>query len=120
MKKQTVKPDSVTQPVFDLAIEVRDWLSSFGQGATVLTNPDNDQQMFVVPEFSQTDMLDAGIDVYNMPDVVGAWSDWNDENTIIVGPQGFYGLGDEPMNEDDHTDMSTIHLQPLRPLDLDI
>ncbi len=112
MKKQTVKPDSVTQYVFDHAIELRNWLSSFGQGATVAVNPDNHQQMFVIPEFTASEMRDVGIDVFKMPDGVGAWSDWNDDTMIIVGPQGLIDHSPEPFNEDE---------QPVKqPLDLDI
>lgn len=116
MKKQTVKPDSVAQPVFDLAIEVRDWLSSFGQGAMVQLDPDNNEQMWVLPEFTQGEMQDVGCNTFDMPELDGAWCDWYSSAVIVVGSNH----SPEPFNEDDHNDFSTVHHQAKQPLDLDI
>ncbi len=85
-KPQPTKPDSVTQATFDLAIAVRNWLSEYGQGAEMQVDPDNDEQMWVLPEFNMHDMQSAGIDTFTMPERDGAWCDWYSSAIIVVGP----------------------------------
>lgn len=98
MSKQTVKPDSVTQATFELWSEVNTWLNQYGVNQYWSIDPNDESQILVTVESGMSEMQAAGIDVFNMPEVAGAWCDWLAEYHIVIGPN----QSPEPHNEDDY------------------
>lgn len=113
-KQMTSKPQTVSPATFELANNVKHWLNEYGQSVSIKIDPNNDQQMFVLPEFSCDDMQSFGIDTYDMPNSDAAWCDWYSSAIIVVGPN--VPNDKEPMNEDDHDDVATaLQAQVARP-----
>lgn len=105
------KPETVTSATFELANDVKHWFHDFGMRANMMVSADNNQQMWVLPEFSMNDLVDHGIDVYDMPNSDAAWCDWLSAGTVVIGPNA---LNDEPINEDEHNDVATALQADLR------
>lgn len=86
MIKPTVNTFGVTDAVFNLWSETNTWLAQYGVNQRMLVDPDNSQQLKIELGSSMSDMIDCNIDVYDMPQLDGAWSDWYSEYTIVIGP----------------------------------